>query len=633
MAKKRLTRRDFLTMSGMASLGTILAACAAEPEIVEKIVKETVVVEKEVEKLVKETVVVKEEVEVARAVGLKDVPRERTLVMSHLGFAGAWNSAGIHNPYATVATHRLSQGGIACWENGSYYSAFADEEWPWLATSHEWNDDFSEVTVNIRDGVEWSDGVPFTAEDLVFTINMLKEYAPAIRYSADMEKLVKEAVVVDPLTAKITLNGPNPRFYFNYLTYAYMRGIHIVPKHIFENVEDVTTFTNFDPEKGWPVTTGPYTPVVSTYTQVIFERRDNWWAAKTGFAELPKVERIIGIPWAGGETMSQLLIANQLDVCTDLRPAEIVAVLEQNPAIITHTKAPPYGYVCHWTICIGFNALEEPWDNPDIRWAISYAIDRQQAIEVAYGGAGTAAKLPFPDPNTYKGLKECSNAIGDLLQKYDTNEFNPEKSAALMEKNGYVKDSQGFWSKDGERLTFELGGALDLFGDIGPIVGEQLRNAGFDTEYINPPDHWDRIGNGVPTNYVYFTGQLGSIRDPYATLLMYHEDMVQPTGQPGWPNVWRWQNDEFSAIVDEMAMLPIGDPGVVDLFREAMEIWLKELPSLPFIEWIHRIPMNTTYWVGWPTEDDPYVNGAVWQWTLPRIIDRLEPVQPDPREA
>ena len=50
---------------------------------------------------------------------------------------------------------------------------------PWLATGYEYNDDFTELTVNLREGVKWSDGEPFNAEDVVFTIQMLKDKRPA----------------------------------------------------------------------------------------------------------------------------------------------------------------------------------------------------------------------------------------------------------------------------------------------------------------------------------------------------------------------------------------------------------------------------------------------------------------------
>jgi peptide/nickel transport system substrate-binding protein len=58
-----------------------------------------------------------------------------------------------------------------------------------------------------------------------------------------------------------------------------------------------------------------------------------------------------------------------------------------------------------------------------------------------------------------------------------------------------------------------------------------------------------------------------------------------------------------------------------------MEIWLPELPNVQVTEWYHHIPMNTTYWQGWPTEEDPYVNGAFWHLTFPLILNRLKPAQ------
>ena len=44
---------------------------------------------------------------------------------------------------------------------------------------------------------------------------------------------------------------------------------------------------------------------------------------------------------------------------------------------------------------------------------------------------------------------------------------------------------------------------------------------------------------------------------------------------------------------------------MTELYRQAMEIWLPELPDIQLTEFYHRIPMNTTYWTGWPTEDNP----------------------------
>jgi len=209
MAKKRMARRDFLTLAGLATAGTALAACqpkivevtkvvekvvketvmvAGTPQVVEKVVKETVVVKEEVEKEVTKVVekevtkVVEKVVEKVKEVGIKHVPREKTVVFYFGGSGGAWSSAGICNPYATGFTHQ--NGEACCIEPLEYYSAFADEFQPWLAESHEFSEDYKTLTINIRKGAEWSDGEPFTARDVAFTLNMLIEYAPTLRNSS-----------------------------------------------------------------------------------------------------------------------------------------------------------------------------------------------------------------------------------------------------------------------------------------------------------------------------------------------------------------------------------------------------------------------------------------------------------------
>ncbi len=613
----------------------VLAACTAPtPEVaekevtVEKPVVETVVVEKEkiVEKPVVETVVVEKE-KAVKEEAIKYVPRERTLVYQAAGGYGYWTDSQIHNPYASGYTHQ--RGGVFQLEALEYYFPQSDTYIPWLAEGHEYNDDYTELTIHLRKGAEWSDGEPFDANDVVFTINLLKKYAPALKWSAGVDAAVKEAEVVDDHTVLVKFHNPEPRFWFQYCTARTDNGIYWVPEHIYKDVEDVTAFTFYDPAKGWPVVTGPYNIVYDTPTQRFYDRRDDWWAAKTGFWDLPKVERIVIVPYTSDENTAQLSINNVTDTTSSLRPTTIVAIMEANPKIRPYTMDKPYGYVTYWPVGLGWNNSEPPFDNPDIRWAISYAIDRDKLIEVGYDGAGLPDNLPYPD---FPALRPFFDSISDLLEKYSTNEYNLEKSAALMEKNGWTKDSEGFWTKDGQRFSYEIGGWA-IFSDIGPVLAELLRQGGFDVQYVSPPDHADRMRTGEP-GYMFINGVGGSVNaDPFITLSdNFDGRKAAPTGEYEWQNYWRYRNDEFDAVLDEMLVTPPSDPKTYDQFHRAMEIWLRDLPFVPLIQWTHDIAQNTTYWTGWPTDEDPYVAGALWYWTAVRILDHLEPTMPDPRE-
>ena len=127
--------------------------------------------------------------------------------------------------------------------------------------------------------------------------------------------------------------------------------------------------------------TGPYRMVVSEPQQRIYQLRRDWWASNLGFQRLPRVERIIYLPSYGDEKRLQGLMLNELDTSLDLRPATIEALVRQNPNISTWTgRDPPYGSLNAWTISLGFNNLEEPFSDPEIRRAIGYAIDREQLV-------------------------------------------------------------------------------------------------------------------------------------------------------------------------------------------------------------------------------------------------------------
>ncbi len=137
--------------------------------------------------------------------------------------------------------------------------------------------------------------------------------------------------------------------------------------------------------------------------------------------------------------------------------------------------------------------------------------------------------------------------------------------------------------------------------DIGPVIVEQLKSQGIDSSYSQPPDFFDRFGPGDWNASLF--GHGGSVRgDPYDTLALYQSKSVAVPGQHG-VNFSRWHNAGFDKIVDEMAATsPDSQDKIMDQWLRALALWLPELPDIPIQEWYHRIPMNQTYWTGWPTK-------------------------------
>jgi peptide/nickel transport system substrate-binding protein len=551
---------------------------------------------------------------------IKDVPRNRTLVCVRGGIEGKFDEYALWTPYVIGSNPQL--GGNIIYEPLAFYSAFADKEILWLAESYAYSADYKELTVKTRSGITWSDGKPFSAEDVAYSLTALNALGSKVKWGKDVQEVLESANAVDANTILIKFKMPSPRFFRHMLSYKYDIGLHIVPKHIFEG-KDWTTFTGLDIEKGWPVTTGPWRVVNATPTQKVFDRADDWWGVKAGVAKLPEVQRIVLLPDTGEQQLAQGLISNAVDFSTGLQVATFPTVFAGNKNIITYTgRELPYGNVDWWPTSLYLNCERPPFNDPKFRWAMSYLINRQVLIEVGWGGASSLSPLPLPDGAVYKGLQPYFDAAKPLLEKYPTNEFNPKKGHALLAELGWKKDSKGMYlDAAGKPFTLEIISFFD-FPSVGPVLVELLRRQGVNATYSQPPNMFDRFFSGDFNATIF--GHGGSVSDPYATLRLYQSaSEAIPGGHL--VNLARWKSAEYDKLVDAVYVTPPEDTAkMTELFLKAMEIWLPALPDVQLMQFYHRLPMNLTYWKGYPTREDPYVNPAFFHSTFALTLHRLQ---------
>jgi peptide/nickel transport system substrate-binding protein len=254
-------------------------------------------------------------------------------------------------------------------------------------------------------------------------------------------------------------------------------------------------------------------------------------------------------------------------------------------------------------------------------------LDRDQIIDIAFLGIPDKRPVPFP---SYPSLMAYEETIGDLLEQYPTNAYDPEKAAEHLTKAGYTKNDEGMWvDADGNTLKVVIDG-WPYMSAYGEVAVEQLRRGGIDAEWTLPPDAWDRF---IQYTYTAFpAGLTGSLKDPYNGLNQF---TCGKTGGPAgnWnSNNARWCNPEYDEIVLQMAQTDPADfDAMQPLYRQAMEIWLRELPSPPMFDWMHHFAMNETYWTNWPTvdneKDGQYVNEASQLISFLMVLTHLEPAQ------
>ncbi len=621
MTPSNLSRRQLLRLSAIAGTGAVLAACGAPaapaaPTTAPKVEapKEEVKPTEAPKEEVKPTEAPKEEVKPTEAPKEAAAPagavaRNRTFIVNH-----GIGTKDVYNPWAGAGyTHQ--SGNALLWEPLFYFSLFANKEIPWLAESAAYNADFTELTIKMRKGAEWSDGTPITAKDVVFTLEGQKKNEKLQQHGA-VAKYVKEVKATDDMTAVVTFNVPAPRFKFEWLSFKFDTGMPIVPAHVLSKEADVTAFLG---TKEMPHS-GPYSITEWNEDQKIYDVNKNWWAAKSGFQPLPAAERVIFLKLGTMEAAAQRVVNNECDACLDLRTELIKNTVKGNPKVTTHTgDKPPFGYLDWWPNSLWMNHDAEPYKDVKVRRAVSLAIDRPKLNEVLFDGAEVATIYPFP---LYPNMQKFADSDGmkALVDKYQPGKYDLEESGKLMTEAGFTKNGD-LWEKDGKPVPAAISGFESIHADIVPVLVEMLRAGGFDASIDFSPDSYNNMANGKPGLYMF--GHGASLVDPFAVLELWSFAATGTTA--GNNNFSRYKDPEFLKLVGEMSPLAADDPKFQELAVKAFDKYYGDVIDVPVIQWLHRIPMNQTYWTNYPTAQNPYLNGAYWHHTFPVMMVALKP--------
>lgn len=556
------------------------------------------------------------EVNSLSAGSLGDVPRNRTLVLGW--YSG--DDIGVTNPLALGYTHQT--GNTLLWEGLYYYGIFSDRDIPWLAKRMEYTQpDFTELTIQLNEQAMWSDGVPVTSKDLVYTFEEQMQN-DKLSYHAMFDQFVKDVRAVDDHTVVVTFKSPAPNFKFEVLTLKFDTGIPILPAHVLSKQADVTNFAG-----GLDMPhSGPYKLVSWDANQKIFDLRQDWWASAAGLIQEPAVKRVAILnPPDDFDTLALRIVNGEFDSTIDMRSILIASILRHNSKITTHTdNAPPYGYLDWWPNSLWVNTQMSPYNDARVRRAISVAIDRDKINDVLYEGAPVATIYPFP---LYPGLQKFveSPEVKALEARYEPGRFDLDQNAQLMTEAGFMKNVDGLWEKDGKTINARIYGFEGIHGDIALLLVEMLRKGGFDASVRFGPNDFENMSNGSPGLYLF--GHGASLKDPYAAFELYHSRHNAPTGTPNATYFSRYSNPEYDKIIDAMAVLSSDDPKFHALAVQAIEIYWRDVIDIPVIQWLHRIPYNQTYWTNWPTRDNlgMGVNGAFWHQTAMLMITNLQP--------
>lgn len=558
---------------------------------------------------------------------LSPVPRDRTLVIA---IGGQQLDPANMNLLSGGGLSRIRTFSNNSWLEFLFYFGHHDGEVkPWLARSWEYNDSFDEITINLRDDAHWSDGMPFTSEDVVFTWQNLILENPSSAFHFRLKNVVERVSAVDDYTVRLELTRPDRRIFFILFQENSEEQLPVLPKHIWEG-KDAETFENVDIGQGWPVGTGAFKLVKAAPEALIFDRDDDWWAAKAGVAPLPEVQRIVFAPSGDEQSIALRLAANEIDLQFTFQPGLFELTRVRNPKVISWQDEPfkhdPNGCMISMTM----NNKVEPFDDPAVRRALNFAIDKQAVANLAF--EGTTDPIAVPLATGFPGPAEYYEKIRDLIDADGTDQHNPEKAAEIMRSAGYSMNDAGFWADSrGESLKIELWNPAPgswKMSRAGTAVIESAQRAGFDAvERRGLTGFWGKQAVGELPSWL--TWHCGSTVEPYQTYVHWHSNNSADIGETVayFLSSPRYENPEYDRILDRMSEID-GSPDnseYVNLFRQATEIILRDMPEIQLVIDGHVNAMNTTYWTGWPTSQTSDLRSErIWAEFYLAII-RLQP--------
>ncbi|PPF35716.1 MULTISPECIES: ABC transporter substrate-binding protein [unclassified Pseudoclavibacter] len=332
---------------------------------------------------------------------------------------------------------------------------------PWVAESWEQNDDATEYTLHLKDGVTFSDGTPVDAAAVVANLDIWAKgdpdrginrigLFPAANYDG--------ATAVDAATVEVKFSKPTLGFI---PTLGYHGSILTSPAVIALPAEEQADLSNF-------VGSGPFT--VESWQEgqdvVLTKREDYTWGPEalehTGPAFLDSITyQIVAEP----SLRTSSVQAGQADVAYNTSPQELDALADEGLEV----AVPRYlGFVNGYAL----NTQVAPFNETEVRQAFQHGIDRDEILSTVYTEDWEAAES-FIQSN-----------VPEATDHSDAFAFDPEESKKLLDAAGWTAGADGIRSKNGETLAVTLypNPYLATSQSVDELVAQQLKKIGFDVK-------------------------------------------------------------------------------------------------------------------------------------------------------
>jgi peptide/nickel transport system substrate-binding protein len=320
---------------------------------------------------------------------------------------------------------------------------------PHIATSWTVSDDGKTYTFNLRKGLKWSDGQPFSSADVVFT---LTQFAKFNTYLSKIVPLIAKVEAPDEATVVVSLAQPVAAA----LDLFDKENFPLMPKHIYEGT-DIPT----NPANRKPVGLGPF--VIESFEQgrsLSFTRNPNYWDQPK-----PYLDKVIVALIPNAQQLLNALIQGEVDWVqldfSQIQRAQDAAKTGKIKVIKIAVNAPERS-------SLDFNMRRAPMSDVKVRRALFQATDRERISADAYRGLAFPATSAIPEQ--FKELYDPSVNYDKLYP------FDLKAAAALLDEAGYKLN-------DGKRFSVELTYiAVSPYDSIAKSLAAQWKEIGVEVK-------------------------------------------------------------------------------------------------------------------------------------------------------
>lgn len=339
-------------------------------------------------------------------------------------------------------------------------SPYVGNSQDWLATRVEqMSEDATVWEIELREGITWHDGTPFTAEDVAFTFEYYRE-GPANRWTHHASSVPRMVgiEVVDDMTVRLTSEKPMPNF--DRITAA---DLPMIQKAQWEGVDEPRSFADL------PIGTGPYRLVSYEADRFYrFEANEAYWKGA------PVVQNLDLVMIKDPQTMFTALKTGEIDGAARPVPPELVLEWQDDPAL-EMISSPTL-----WGAWLDINVAREPFDDRELRRALTLAVDTAPMLDRIMLGQGKPGTHAWPHVDSFWTKP-------DLSADYD-----PTTAMEILDAQGYVDaDGDGMRERpDGSPMVWDLKIASNqpLFLRAAELVEDQLAEVGLEVavESVDP---------------------------------------------------------------------------------------------------------------------------------------------------